>query len=78
MTLFEKIYWTSWVVSIVSWFVGMWLEDEFFGVNDIAFVLKCLIELEVFFIIGYWIVKLILWIWGIHISLFPSIAIVSN
>ena len=71
MTLFEKIYWTSWIVSILSWFIGCWLEDfsEFFNIADI---LKSLIEFELFFIIGYWIVKLVLWIWGIHISLFPS------
>lgn len=73
MTLFEKIYWTSWTVSILSWFVGEWLEGEFSEADDIADILKCLIELEVFFIIGYWIVKLIMWIWGVHISLFPSL-----
>lgn len=73
MTVFEKIYWTSWIVSVLSWFVGEFLEGEFSEFDDIAVILKSLIELEVFFIFGYWIVKLVLWIWGIHISLFTSI-----
>lgn len=73
MTVFEKIYWTSWIVSILLWFVGRYLEIEFSEFDNIAALLEGLIELEVFFIIGYWIVKLVLWIWGIHISLFPSI-----
>lgn len=73
MTVFEKIYWTSWIVSILLWFVGCWLERDFSEFDDIAALLKGLIELEVFFIIGYWIVKLVLWIWGIHICLFPTL-----
>ena len=72
MTTFEKIYWTSWIVSIVSWFVGSWLEDEFWS-STFSDLLKWLIELDVVFTVGYWIVKLVLWIWGVHISLFPSI-----
>ena len=72
MTLFEKIYWTSWIVSVLLWFVGELLEREF-SEFDIACILKGLMELEVFFIIGYWIVKLVLYIWGIHICLFPTL-----
>ena len=72
MTTFEKIYWTSWVVSIVSWVVGNWIEYEFWD-STFSDLLKWLIELDVVFTVGYWIVKLILWIWGVHISLFPSI-----
>lgn len=74
MTVFEKIYWTSWIVSVLLWFVGWWFEEEFSEFDNIADILKGLIELEVFFIIGYWIVKLVLCIWGIHICLFPSLA----
>lgn len=73
MTVFEKIYWTSWIVSILLWFVGKFLEKEFSEFDNIADFLQCLIELDVFFTIGYWIVKLVLWIWGIHICLFPSL-----
>ena len=73
MTVFEKIYWTSWIVSVLLWFVGMWLEIEFSEFDDIADILKCLIELDVIFTIGYWIVKLVLCIWGKHICLFPSL-----
>jgi hypothetical protein len=72
MTVFEKIYWTSWIVSVLLWFVGESLEREFSETDDIADLLKGFIGLEVVFIIGYWIVKLVLWIWGIHICLFPS------
>ncbi len=73
MTLFEKIYWTSWVVSIVLWFVGKWLEREFSEFDDIADILSCFIWLDLIFTVGYWVVKLVLWIWGIHICLFPSL-----
>lgn len=73
MTLFEKIYWTSWIVSVVLWFVGAFLEREFSEFDEIADLLKGLIELDVIFTIGYWIVKLVLCIWGIHICLFPSL-----
>ena len=73
MTVFEKIYWTSWIVNILLWFVGQWLEREFSEFDDIAAILEGLIELNVIFTIGYWIVKLVLWIWGIHICLFPGL-----
>lgn len=73
MTVFEKIYWTSWIVSALLWLVGEYLEREFSEFDDIADFLKGLIELDVIFTIGYWIVKLVLWIWGIHICLFPSL-----
>ena len=58
MTTFEKIYWTSWIVNVLLWFVGEFLEIEFSDFDDIADLLKCLIELDVIFTIGYWIVKL--------------------
>ena len=73
MTVFEKIYWTSWIVNILLWFAGAWLEKEFSEFDDIAALLEGLIELDVIFTVGYWIVKLVLWIWGVHISLFPSL-----
>lgn len=73
MTVFEKIYWTSWIVTGLSWFVGEWLEREFSETDDIADILKSLVELDVIFTIGYWIVKLVLWIWGIQTCLFPSL-----
>lgn len=73
MTVFEKIYWTSWVFSILLWFVGVWLEKEFSELDDIADILKGFIGLEVFFIISYLVVKLVLCIWGVHICLFPTL-----
>lgn len=73
MTVFEKIYWTSWIVCVLLWFVGEWLEREFSEFDHIADILKGFIGLEVFFIIGYWIVKLVLYIWGINICLFPTL-----
>lgn len=73
MTVFEKIYWTSWIVNVLLWFVGEFLEGEFSEFDNVADFLQGLIELDVIFTIGYWIVKLVLWIWGIHICLFPSL-----
>ena len=66
MTVFEKIYWTL-------WFVGEFLEREFFAFDYITEFFKGIIKFNLIFIIGYWIVKLVLWIWGIHICLFPSL-----
>ena len=73
MTLFEKIYWTCLIVNIVLYCIG-WLNDEFGDVFDLDLKwLKVFLILQFFLTFCYWAVKLILWIWGIHISLFPSI-----
>lgn len=70
MTLFEKIFWTYFVISSVLFLIGWFLYccdyDELLWLTEPFSALVVLI-------VGYWIVKLILWFWGIHIDLFPSI-----
>lgn len=69
MTLFEKIYWAWFVVSVVLFFIMFFTDSDF----DDSVVLVAPILIWNVFTIGYWIVKLILWIWGIDISLFPNL-----
>ena len=73
MTLFEKIYWTLLVINIVLAIISLFQEIEIVNVEiDLEWLYGFLV-LQIIFTVGYWILKLILWIWGIHISLFPSI-----
>lgn len=73
MTLFEKIYWTLLVINIVLAFISLFQEIEIVNVEIDLEWLYVFLGLQVIFTVGYWILKLILWIWGIHISLFSSI-----
>ena len=73
MTLFEKIYWTLLVINIVLAIISLFQEIEIVNVEIDLEWLYGFLELQILFTVGYWILKLILWIWGIHISLFPSI-----
>ena len=68
MTLFEKIYWTWFVVSMVLFFIFALVDGD---LGDLV-ILVAPFEIWCVFTIGYWIVKLILWIWGAPIDLFPS------
>lgn len=70
MTLFERIYWTLFVINSVLALIAIICNLGEIGDLD---WLGGFIGLQVIFTIGYWIVKLVLWIWGIHIILFPSI-----
>ena len=69
MTLFEKIYFTCAVIFIVLFIIS--LMDEFvdFDVEWLA----CFFEIQLELTIGYEIVRLLLYIWGVRIDLFPSI-----
>ncbi len=73
MTLFEKIYWTLLVINIVLAIISLFEDIEIVNVEIDLEWLYGFLELQIIFTVGYWILKLILWIWGIHISLFPSI-----
>ena len=73
MTLFEKIYWTLLVINIVLAIISLFQEIEIVNVEIDLEWLYGFLGLQIIFTVGYWILKLILWIWGIHISLFPSI-----
>ena len=70
MTLFEKIYWTLFVINLVLALIAIICNLS--EVGDLDW-LCAFFEMQIIFTVGYWIIKLILWIWGIHISLFPSI-----
>ena len=73
MTLFEKIYWTLLVINVVLAIISLFQVIEIVNVEiDLEWLYGFLL-LQIIFTVGYWILKLILWIWGIHISLFPSI-----
>lgn len=73
MTLFEKIYWTLLVINIVLAIISLFQGIEIVNVEIDLEWLCGFLGLQITFTVGYLILKLILWIWGIHISLFPSI-----
>lgn len=72
MTLFEKIYWTYFVISCIMFLIAYFIEEDSDGLIDLEWM-EFLWPFQIFLTMCYWILKLILWIWGIHISLFPSI-----
>lgn len=75
MTLFEKIYLTWLVVGIILLFIACFASE---GDELLEIALFTPIELWGVFTIGYLIVKLILWIWGIDISLFPNFSLMKG
>lgn len=78
MTLFEKIYFTCLVLNIIFFILEqMGVFEEWYDIIDLEW-LGYLLGFQIGLTVGYWIVKLILWIWGINIDLFPCIRIVSN
>ena len=70
MTLFEKIYWTLLVVNAILAAFSIILDDmsneEILGRMMIPMVLQVVATF------GYLIVKLLFWIWGKSLDLFPS------
>ena len=78
MTLFEKIYLTCLILNILFFFLGqagVW--EDLYSIIDLEW-LGYLLGGQMFLTFCYWVIKLILWIWGINISLFPSCRIVGN
>ena len=73
MTLFEKIYWTLFVVNSVLALISVLKSMDIIDVDIDLEWLHIFLVLQMIFTVGYWILKLILFIWGVHISLFPSI-----
>lgn len=72
--MFEKIYFTLWIVSIFFSCVS-----EFFDCDNTFFdTCKCVVGLLFASMFIYWLVKIILLIWGIDLSLFPHCQIVHN
>ena len=78
MTVFEKIYFTCLVLNIVFFILEqMDVFEELYSIIDLEW-LGYLLGFQIELTVGYWILKLILWIWGVNIDLFPCIKIVSN
>lgn len=73
MTLFEKIYWTLFVLNAILAALACIL-DESMNVDDKEVLGWVVIPIVVQVVgtFGYLIVKLFLWIWGVSIDLFPS------
>lgn len=69
MTLFEKIYFTCLILNIVFFLLGQATDTEW---------MCYLIFIQIGLTAIYVAIKLILWIWGINIDLFPCIKFVSN
>ena len=79
MTLFEKIYFTCLILNIVFFFLGQTGAFEELYDYDIDLEwLGYLLGFQIGLTVCYLVVKLILWIWGINIDLFPCIKNVSN
>lgn len=72
--MFEKIYFTLWVVSIFFTLVSEFLDWD----NTFFDTCKCVAILLFVSAFIYWFVKIILLIWGINLSLFPHCQIVHN
>ena len=78
MTLFEKIYFTCLILNIIFFILGQCgVFDDLINIIDLEW-LGYLLGSQVSLTVGYLIVKLILWIWGINIDLFPCVKIISN
>ena len=67
MTLFEKIYWTLFVVAVLLAAVA-----DIFDENEEVLWWVVPLVVQVVGAFGYLIVKFLLWIWGVSIDLFPS------
>ena len=73
MTLFEKIYWTCLIVNIVLFVIGELDDTECLDITVDITWLKDFLFLQIFLTICYLLIKAILFIWGIHIGLFPTL-----
>ena len=72
MTLFEKIYFTCLILNIAFFILSkMDVFEELFDIIDLEW-LGYLLGIQLGLTVFYLNVKLILWIWGINIDLFPS------
>ena len=73
MTLFEKIYWTLFVVNIILFALSYILDEaRIVEKKEVLGWMVIPIVVQVVGTFGCLIVKLFLWIWGVSIDLFPS------
>lgn len=72
--MFEKIFLTYLLVSIILACVAMMLVNEW----EYAGILAIPLLLAILFIVGYLLIKLCCLIWGYNLDLFPNIGIRQN
>lgn len=70
MTLFEKIYFTVLIIN----FIVCWVDI----VTESIYDLWELFVGQIILTILYEVVRLILFIWGVSVDLFPSVYFISN
>lgn len=70
MTIFEKIYFTLLIINFILMFVGIILDNEGY---DIGEPLVYLFSEQIGVTIIYEFIRLILFVWGVSVDLFPSI-----
>lgn len=71
--MFEKIFLTSLVISVLLCVIALIFENKHFGMFSGIYLI-----LHLVFIIGYLAVKFIGLIWGVDIDLFPDVSVVGN
>lgn len=69
MTIFEKIYFTLLIINFILMFVGIVLEDKCY----IGEYLEDLFIGQLGLTVIYEFIRLILFMWGVSVDLFPSI-----
>lgn len=69
MTLFEKIYFTLLIINFILMFVGIILDNIGYVIGE---YLSYLLFEQIGLTIVYEFVRLILFMWGVNVDLFPS------
>lgn len=73
MTLFEKIYWTLFAVNAILLIIFLFLDSHWVERHvDVCKWMVSPIAYQAVVTLGYLIAKLLLWIWGESVDLFPS------
>lgn len=71
--MFEKIFLTSLVISVLLIVIALILENEPFEMFSGIYFIS-----HIVFIFGYLVIKFIGLIWGVDIDLFPNVSFVAN
>jgi len=73
MTLFEKIYWTLFIVNVILFIVYCLLDPEWIVIHEkYVWWIKYPIVIQLAGTFGYVMLRFISGIWGVPIDLFPS------
>lgn len=70
MTIFEKIYFTLLIINFILVFVGIILDNEGYGIGE---SLMYLFMEQLVLTVVYEFIRLILFMWGVSVDLFPSV-----